>query len=58
VGQKIRREKFEKFGHVFAFEGFVEENSVDTINIGIDQCIKNQFVNLQSRVFFKYFQKY
>jgi hypothetical protein len=32
----------------------VEENSVETINTGIYQCIKGELVNLQSR-FSKYF---
>jgi hypothetical protein len=53
VGQKIRREKF---GHVFLFEGFVEENSVEASDIGFDQCIKNHLVNMPS-TFSEYFQK-
>jgi hypothetical protein len=51
VVQKIKREKFE---HVFSFEGFVEENTAEASDTGIDQCIKNHLVNLQSR-FSKYF---
>jgi hypothetical protein len=54
VGQKTRREKF---GHVLSFEDFVEENSVESSDTGIHQCIKNHLVNLQSR-FYKYFQKF
>jgi hypothetical protein len=33
---------------------FVEENRVETSDTGIDQCIKDHLVNLQSR-FSKYF---
>lgn len=33
---------------------FVEENSVDTSDLGIDQCIRNHSVNLLSK-FSKYF---
>jgi hypothetical protein len=54
VGPKTRREKF---GHVFLFEGFMEGNGVKASDTGIDQCIKNHLVNLQSR-FSKHFQKY
>jgi hypothetical protein len=35
-------------------QDFVEENSVETSDIGIDQCIKDYLVNPQSR-FSKYF---
>jgi hypothetical protein len=51
VGQKNRRKNF---GHVFSFEGFYGRNSMETSDTGIDQCIKDHLLNLQSR-FSKYF---
>jgi hypothetical protein len=44
----------EKFGNVFLVEDFLEEKNVETSDTGIDQCIKDHLVNLQSR-FSKYF---
>jgi hypothetical protein len=35
---------------------FVDESSMETIDAGFDQCIRNHLVNLQSK-YHKYFQK-
>jgi hypothetical protein len=52
VGQKTGSEKFRD---VFTFEGFCRKgNSVETSDIGIDKCLKEQLVILQS-TFPKYF---
>jgi hypothetical protein len=51
MGQKTRKEILDMFSRL---KDFVEENSMETSKSGIDQCIKDRLVNLQSR-FSKYF---
>jgi hypothetical protein len=46
VVQKNRRLKF---GHVFSFERYCRGNTVETSVTGIDQCIKDHLVDMQSR---------
>jgi hypothetical protein len=49
--RKLRGKCLEIFYHL---KDFVEENIVERSDTGIDQCIKDDLVNLQSR-FSKYF---
>jgi hypothetical protein len=51
VGQKTRRDNLDMFSR---FKYFVEERDVETSDTGVDQCIRDHLVSLQSR-FSKYF---
>jgi hypothetical protein len=51
VGQKTRRDNLDMFSRL---KYFVEERDVETSDTGVDQCITDHLVSLQSR-FSKYF---
>jgi hypothetical protein len=51
VGQKTRRENLDVFSRL---KDLVEENIMEISDIGIDQCIEDHVIYLQSR-FSKYF---
>jgi hypothetical protein len=49
--RKLERNSLDKFSRL---KDFVEKSSVESSATGIDQCIRNHFVNLKFR-FSKYF---
>jgi hypothetical protein len=54
LGLWIRKLKGKRLDMFSCLKDFVEEHSIETSDTGIDQCIKDHLVNLQSR-FSKYF---
>jgi hypothetical protein len=51
VGQSVRRDSLDMFS---SFKDFVEERNVETSDTEIDRWIKDDFINLHSRIS-KYF---
>jgi hypothetical protein len=49
LGLSVRKLEGRSFDIFSRLKDFVEENSVETIDTGFYQCIKNHLVNLQSR---------
>jgi hypothetical protein len=58
LGLWVKKIEGKNFGHIFSFEGFCGGNSVETTDTGINQCIKEHLLNLQSRFSVSIFQKY
>jgi hypothetical protein len=56
LGLWIRKRDGKNLDKFSRFKGFVEENSVEKSDAGIEQCIKDNWVNQQSR-FPKYFSE-